>query len=42
MIDYITEIQKSKFANSVHVFNSENLTDLSQVAKLKSVYIFIL
>ena len=38
MIAFIIEIQKSKIAN----INSVNLTNLSQVAKLNSVYIFTL
>ena len=38
MIAYIIETQKSKFAK----INSLNLTNLSLVAKLNLVYIFIL
>ena len=38
IIAYTIEIQKSKFAN----IKSVNFTNLSQVTKLKSVYIFIL
>ena len=37
-IAYIIEIQKSKLV----IFNSVNLTNLSEDAKLNSVYIFIL
>ena len=41
MIAYMTEIQKSKFA-IILIFNSVNLNNLSQAAKLNSVYILIL
>ena len=39
MIAYMIEIQKSKFAN---IYFLVFLTNLSQVAKLNSVYIFTL
>ena len=43
MIAYIIEIQKSKFSNiKLNSDDSVNLTNLSQVAKLNSVFIFTL
>ena len=42
MIAHIIEIQKSIFSNIKLNFNSVNLTNLSQIARLNSVYIITL